>query len=84
MYVWLTHALETGPDSLFMQACSARRRALCPGQFCYVNGANGTSPNNEARLCYGVASPDQLREAIQRLGRATMACGCRRRCFQNN
>jgi 2-aminoadipate transaminase len=46
-----------------------------PGQFCYVSGDNGTVPKNEARLCFGVASPDQLREAVRRLGRAAAACG---------
>jgi 2-aminoadipate transaminase len=75
MYVWLTHALETGPDSPFMHACLREGVLYVPGQFCYVNGANGTPPNNEARLCFGVATPAQLREAVRRLGRATMACG---------
>ena len=75
MYVWLTHALETGPDSPFMQASLREGVLYVPGQFCYVNGANGTPPKNEARLCYGVATLDQLREAVKRLGRATVACG---------
>jgi 2-aminoadipate transaminase len=75
MYVWLTHALETDPNSPFMQACLREGVLYVPGQFCYVNGANGTSLNNEARLCYGVATPAQLHEAVRRLGRATVACG---------
>ncbi len=71
MYVWLTHALETGPESRFMKSCLKEGVLYVPGQFCYVNGENGVAPVNEARLCYGVASPDQLREAVRRLGRAS-------------
>ncbi len=51
-----------------------------PGEFCYVNGENGALPRNEARLCYGVASHGQLREAVRRLGRAAAACGA---CLAN-
>jgi DNA-binding transcriptional MocR family regulator len=41
-----------------------------PGQFCYVNGDNGINPTFEARLSFGVAPPDQIREAVHRLARA--------------
>jgi 2-aminoadipate transaminase len=75
MYVWLTHALETGPDSQFMKAAMREGVLYVPGQFCYVNGENATPPKNEARLCFGVATLDQLREAVRRLGRAATACG---------
>jgi 2-aminoadipate transaminase len=74
MYVWLTSAVATGPDSLFMKASLAEGVLYVPGQFCYVNGENGKLPKNEARLCFGVASHDQLREAVRRLGRAAAAC----------
>jgi len=73
MYVWLTQPVETGPDSRLMKAALKEGVLYVPGQFCYVNGADTTLPKNEARLCYGVASLDQLREAVKRLGRAA-AC----------
>jgi 2-aminoadipate transaminase len=74
MYVWLSHALPTGPDSPFMKAALAAGVLYVPGQFCYVGGADREVPQHEARLCYGVASVDQLQEAVRRLGRATAAC----------
>ena len=41
-----------------------------PGQFCYLEGAGVPVPRNEARLSFGVAEPEQLREGIRRLARA--------------
>jgi 2-aminoadipate transaminase len=71
MYVWLTcpPGFETGPDSPFMRACLREGVLYVPGAFCYAS-ADGENPNNEARLCYGIASHEQLREAARRLGRA--------------
>jgi 2-aminoadipate transaminase len=70
MYVWLQcpPEVETGPSSRFMQACLREGVLYVPGSFCYVKG--GVVPNNEARLCFGVASHEQLREAVRRLGKA--------------
>jgi 2-aminoadipate transaminase len=70
MYVWLTCPVETGPESHFMAEALKEGVLYVPGQFCYVNGDNGPLPRNEARLCYGVAAHEQLREAVRRLGRA--------------
>jgi 2-aminoadipate transaminase len=69
MYVWLVfpQEVETGPGSALMQACLREGVLYVPGEFCYAAGA---SRANEARLCYGVASPDDLRAAVHRLGRA--------------
>lgn len=69
MYVWLVLPpdIETGPASRFMQACLREGVLYVPGAFCYASGGDH---NNEARLCYGVASQDELREAVRRLGRA--------------
>ncbi len=69
MYVWLTSALATGPGSPFMRAAMQEGVLYVPGEFCYVNDGRGQKPNNEARLCYGVATHDQLCEAVHRLGR---------------
>jgi 2-aminoadipate transaminase len=72
LYVWLTFPAEvdTGPDGALMKAALAEGVLYVPGQFCYVNGANGPVPTWEARLSFGVAPPEQLREAVRRLARA--------------
>ncbi len=73
LYVWLTFppGVDTGPDGRLMRAALAEGVLYVPGQFCYVNGENGPIPTNEARLSFGVAPPEQLREAARRLARAT-------------
>src|SRR5207253_2437154 len=72
LYVWLAFAPEvaTGPDSTLMRAALEEGVLYVPGEFCYVNGVNGPVPKNEARLSFGVASPEQIREALRRLARA--------------
>jgi 2-aminoadipate transaminase len=72
MYVWLRcpDEMATGPDSPFLRACLREGVLYVPGQFCYVKDSARPAPKTEARLCYGVASNDQLREAVRRLGRA--------------
>ena len=70
LYVWLRcpPEIETGPGSRFMQACLCEGVLYVPGSFCYEKGEK--APNTEARLCYGVASHEQLREAVRRLAKA--------------
>jgi 2-aminoadipate transaminase len=72
LYVWLRFppGVDTGPDSRLMKAALAEGVLYVPGQFCYVNGENGPIPTNEARLSFGVAPPEQMREAVRRLARA--------------
>jgi 2-aminoadipate transaminase len=72
LYVWLTFPAEvdTGPDGDLMRAALAEGVLYVPGQFCYINGENGPLPTCEARLSFGVAPPEQLREAVRRLARA--------------
>jgi 2-aminoadipate transaminase len=72
LYVWLTlpRHINTGPDSPLMRAALREGVLYVPGQFCYVNSDNGTVPTWEARLSFGVALPEQIREAVRRLGRA--------------
>jgi 2-aminoadipate transaminase len=69
LYVWLAlpPGTDTGPDAAFMKASLRQGVLYVPGRFCYVSGENGTVPTNEARLSFGVASPEQIREAIRRL-----------------
>jgi 2-aminoadipate transaminase len=72
LYVWLTFPpdVDTGPQSALMRAALREGVLYVPGQFCYVNGDNGPVPTHEARLSFGVAAPEQIREAVLRLGRA--------------
>ena len=72
LYVWLSfpRCIDTGPESPFMQAALREGVLYVPGQFCYVNGENGLLPTWEARLSFGVATVEQIREAVARLGRA--------------
>ncbi|MCS7045525.1 MAG: PLP-dependent aminotransferase family protein [Gemmataceae bacterium] len=75
MYVWLEapEGFETGMGSPFLKACLREGVLYVPGEFCYVEG--GPRPTTQARLCFGVATTDQLREAARRLGRAARSAG---------
>ena len=72
LYVWLTFppGVDTGPDSDLMRACLEEGVLYVPGAFCHVADDEAAGPRSDARLCFGVASPEQIREAIRRLGRA--------------
>jgi 2-aminoadipate transaminase len=72
MYIWLTfpEGVDTGPTGELMKAALREGVLYVPGQFCYVNGENGPIPTSEARLSFGVAAPELLREGIFRLARA--------------
>jgi 2-aminoadipate transaminase len=72
LYVWLTFRpeVQTGPQSPLMKAALREGVLYVPGEFCYINGANAPIPTNEVRLSFGVASVEQIREAVRRLGRA--------------
>src|SRR5262245_23289917 len=75
MYVWLTFppSIDTGPDSPLMRACLKEGVLFIPGEFCHVRPEDGPLPACEARLCYGVVAPEQIREGVRRLGRAAKA-----------
>lgn len=72
LYVWLSFpaGVHTGPGSGFVENALKEGVLYVPGEFCYVNGDNGPVPRNQVRLSFGVASCDQIREAVRRLGRA--------------
>jgi 2-aminoadipate transaminase len=72
LYVWLRFApqIDTGPQSRLMRAALREGVLYVPGQFCYVSGAGAPIPTHEARLSFGVASPEQIREGVRRLARA--------------
>jgi 2-aminoadipate transaminase len=75
LYVWLSFPpeVDTGPDSRLMAAALREGVLYVPGQFCYDTGHNSPVPTCEARLSFGVAPPEQLREAVRRLARAAEA-----------
>ncbi len=72
LYVWLScpPEVETGPGSALMEAALQEGVLYIPGSFCHAPDEAGNVPNHEARLSFGVASPDQIREGIRRLARA--------------
>jgi 2-aminoadipate transaminase len=72
LYVWLTfpQSINTGSDSPLMKACLKEGVLYIPGEFCHVRPENAELPAHEARLCYGVVAPEQIREGVRRLGRA--------------
>jgi 2-aminoadipate transaminase len=72
LYVWLTFPpeVQTGPNSPLMKAALREGVLYVPGEFCYINGGNAPIPTNEARLSFGVASLEEIGEAVRRLGRA--------------
>ena len=76
LYVWLSfpQGVQTGPRSTLIRSAMEEGVLYVPGEFCFVNGASGPVPTNQVRLSFGVASCEQLREAVRRLGRAASLC----------
>ena len=74
MFVWLTlpEDMATSPDSPLLKAALKEGVAYIPGEFGHVS-EEGDVPRNEARLSFGDASPDQIREGVRRLRRAAEA-----------
>jgi 2-aminoadipate transaminase len=71
MFVWLTMPEEivTSPDSAFLKAALKEGVLYIPGEFGHVS-ETGDVPRNEARLSFGDATPEQIREGVRRLRRA--------------
>jgi 2-aminoadipate transaminase len=74
MFVWLTLPPEvvTSPDSAFLKAALKEGVLYIPGEFGHVS-ETGDIPRCEARLSFGDASVDQIREGVRRLRRAADA-----------
>jgi 2-aminoadipate transaminase len=72
LYCWLRFPPEvcTGPDSPLMSEALREGVLYVPGQFCHVPDPDGRLPAHEARLCFGVATVDQIREGVRRLAKA--------------
>jgi len=72
LYCWLRFPADvgTGPDSPLMNEALREGVLYVPGQFCHVPDAEGRLLAHEARLCFGVATVDQIREGVRRLAKA--------------
>jgi 2-aminoadipate transaminase len=72
MYVWITfpEGCDTGPDGRLLHNAMASGVLYVPGQFCHASPDGRLVRSTEARLCYGVATPEELHEAARRLRRA--------------
>jgi 2-aminoadipate transaminase len=74
MYVWLTlDGIDTGPNGPFLPAALDAGVLYVPGQFGHVADESGRLPNNECRICFGVATPEKITEGVKRLRRAVEA-----------
>jgi 2-aminoadipate transaminase len=71
MFVWLTLTpeMETSPNSRFLKAALQEGVLYIPGEFGHVS-EEGEVPRNEARLSFGDANVEQIREGVLRLHRA--------------
>lgn len=71
MFVWLTmpDEIPTSPGSPFLKAALSEGVLYIPGEFGHVSAA-GDIPRTEARLSFGDANVDQIREGVRRLRKA--------------
>ncbi len=73
-YVWLTlDGIDTGPNGELVLAALETGVMYVPGEFGHVPDEAGRVPNNECRLCFGVATEEQVTEGIRRLRKACAA-----------
>ena len=73
-YVWLTlDGIDTGPNGPLVPAALEAGVLYVPGEFGHVPDDTGRTPSNECRLCFGVATPEQVTEGIRRLRKACAA-----------
>ncbi len=73
-YVWLTlDGIDTGPNGPLVPAALEAGVLYVPGEFGHVPDESGRRPSNECRLCFGVATTEQVTEGIRRLRKACAA-----------
>ncbi len=73
-YVWLTlDGIDTGANGPLVPAALDAGVLYVPGECGHVADDAGRVPNNEIRLCYGVATPEQVTEGVRRLRKAVAA-----------
>lgn len=71
LYLWLTlDGIDTGPGGPLVAAALETGVLYVPGEFAHVPDETGHVPKNECRVCFGVATTDQIVEGIRRLRQA--------------
>jgi 2-aminoadipate transaminase len=74
LYVWLTlDGIDTGANGPLVDAALDAGVLYVPGECGHVADETGRVPNNEIRLCFGTATPEQIAEGIRRLRKAVAA-----------
>jgi 2-aminoadipate transaminase len=67
LYVWLTlGGIDTGPNGPLVPAALDAGVLHVPGEFGHVP-EDGRVPTDECRICFGVATPDEITEGVRRL-----------------
>lgn len=69
-YVWLTLPphVDAGPNGTLVNRAVAEGVIYVPGEFAHIPDEFGGSPrNNEIRLCFGIATEEQIAEGVRRL-----------------
>jgi 2-aminoadipate transaminase len=74
LYVWLTFppGMESGESGRLLQLALDRGVLYVPGELAYA-GEGETIRRNEARLSFGVETPEHIREGVRRLRQAVGA-----------
>ncbi|HEV3439592.1 MAG TPA: hypothetical protein VG122_19665, partial [Gemmata sp.] len=62
--------IDTGANGVLVPASLEAGVLYVPGEFGHVPDEAGRVPNNDCRICFGVATPDQIAEGIRRLRQA--------------
>lgn len=68
LFIWLTlDGIDTGPRGGLVAAALEEGVMYVPGEYGHVPDEIGCLPCNDCRLCFGVATPEQIVEGIRRL-----------------
>lgn len=72
LYVWVTFpdTVRTGKGSRLIERAVSEGVLFIPGNLGHVPDKNGRLPENEIRISFGVAEPDQIAEGVRRLRNA--------------
>jgi 2-aminoadipate transaminase len=71
MFTWLSlEGIDTGPGGDLVAAALDAGVMYVPGEFGHVAEERDRLPHNDCRICFGVATHDQIREGIRRLRQA--------------
>jgi 2-aminoadipate transaminase len=74
LFTWLSlDGIDTGPGGELVPAALEAGVLYVPGEFGHIPDQDGRVINNEIRICFGVATQEQIAEGIHRLRRAVDA-----------